>query len=161
MGTGAKKIGLKYRLLFLMLVTEKVTFEEYWLSNRFQLKKPNVSGSLVQMYGDNIYGRNEEGLWCQSDSHHSKLNGEVNYANLKRDTSGKFILISNQFYYFGDKHFKVPNAFLNLCSTNRDFEKKTDIELSNQFIKWVSTNYETGVHGDPVHWQEYKQLTLW
>src|SRR5690554_1158418 len=60
-GTGSKNIevvaGHKCidHLIYAMKVSEKILIEDYWLDERFQYKKPIINGSLVSMYGDNIY----------------------------------------------------------------------------------------------------------
>ncbi len=87
-----------------MKVSEKMSFQEYWDDKRFSLKKPVRNGSRVQMLGDNIYHKDENGGWIQEDSHHSLPDGMPNSINLNRDT-GKTdqMLISNYFLYFGDQ----------------------------------------------------------
>ncbi|PSR56274.1 hypothetical protein AHMF7605_23620 [Adhaeribacter arboris] len=160
-GTGAKEIGLINHLIFLMKVTGKITYEEYWSSPGYSCKKPVLNGSLAQIYGDNIYYKNESNIWCHTDSHHSFENGLINEANLTRALSGKYVLISDTFYYFGNKHFKIPSEFISLCCKSRDFEKKLDYKLGERFINWVSQRYESGIIGDPLNWTIYNQLGLW
>lgn len=91
-----------------MKVTETVGFQDYWDQERFSLKKPVRNGSRVQMLGDNIYHKDENGGWIQEDSHHSNPDGTKNSVNLNRDT-GKTdqVLISNYFLYFGESAVPV------------------------------------------------------
>lgn len=105
MGVGGSNLGdAKRRCIFLMRVTEKLTFDDYWGEERFILKRPVRNGSRVQMLGDNIYHRDQHGDWIQEDSHHSNPDGSVNELNLTRDTgSTNAVLISEFFYYFGDQ----------------------------------------------------------
>ena len=57
----------------------KMTYDEYWADNRFHCKKPIMSGSLMQMYGDNIYHTDSNsGIIVQENSHHSYDDGETN-----------------------------------------------------------------------------------
>lgn len=95
-----------------MQVGEKLTFNEYWNDPRFQYKKPIINGTLVQMYGDNFYHQNEEGKWMQENSAHSLANGMPNLGHLKRDVGGQYVLISTNFYYFGDQAISVPKEFV-------------------------------------------------
>lgn len=158
-GTGAKQNGLLNRLIFLMKVSSKISFEEYWNDKRFARKKPVINGSLVQIHGDNIYYK-ENGDWCQLDSHHSFHDGKLNEANLKQDTKGEYVLISNHFIYFGDKHIEVEDIYKPLCSKLRDYYAIEDNVLAAEFIRELESKYALGIHGDPINWLEYNQLSL-
>lgn len=160
-GTGAIENKLLYNLIFLMKVSEKLSFEDYWNDKRFERKKPLLNGSLKQIHGDNIYHK-ENDQWCQLDSHHSFYDGVMNEANLKQDLSGKFVLISNQFIYLGTKNFRVPSKYIELCpnSKQRDYITIANEELANEFIAFVQEKYLSGVNGEPINWEEYKQLNL-
>ncbi len=137
------------RLIFAMKVDKKITFNEYWELPEFQYKKPVLNGSLKQMYGDNIYHLDEKtNKWFQADSHHSLDNGEINYENLNRDTSGEFVLIASEFYYFGKENIEIPEKLKTEFSVGRGHKcvkEKDAVEL----IKWLSENFEMGFQGDP------------
>ncbi len=158
-GTGAKQNNLLNRLIFLMKVSEKISFEEYWNDKRFARKRPVMNGSLVQIHGDNIYHK-ENNEWCQLDSHHSLYEGKLNKANLKQDTQGKYVLISNHFIYFGDHHIEVADTYKALCSKLRDYYTIDNDALSAEFIESIKSKYPLGIHGDPINWMEYNQLNL-
>lgn len=160
-GTGAIENRLLYHLIFLMKITEKISFEEYWDDERFVRKKPVLNGSLKQMHGDNIYHK-ETGEWCQMDSHHSFYEGRLNEGNLKQDLSGKFVLVSNQFIYLGNKHIRVPAKYIELCPNNRqrDYITIKNEELAIEFIDLLNKEYLLGVNGEPINWVEYNQLKL-
>ncbi|CAM6902034.1 hypothetical protein ACOJ84_001341 [Morganella morganii] len=104
---GANLKSVKHKCILLMKVTEKISFNDYWHDTRFSIKKPARNGSHVQMLGDNIYHQDENNQWIQEDSHHSNANGSFNMTNLERDTSSDQVLISDHFYYFGDKAVEV------------------------------------------------------
>jgi hypothetical protein len=156
MGIGGANMPLqKRKCIFLMEVTNKITFDEYWNNPEYQLKKAVRNGSKVQVLGDNIYHTSEEGKWLQEDSHHSNADGTINENNLKRDTGkGNNVLISNNFFYFG-----VNAACINLESIGhgriRDYKgyslknnQPAFKELSG-FIKQHSYN-NNFLQGDPV-----------
>lgn len=97
------------KLLYMMKVSEVLTFDQYWKDERFSCKRPVMNGSLKVMYGDNIYHHAENGSWIQEDSHHSLPNGKLNEDNLKRDTgTTDKVLVSTEFFYFGNKAIEVP-----------------------------------------------------
>jgi hypothetical protein len=102
MGVGGSRLRATGKCIFLMNISEILTFETYWADTRFQIKKPVRNGSSVMMVGDNVYHRDTAtGDWIQEDSHHSNTDGSTNTTNLKRDTQSDNVLISNHFFYFG------------------------------------------------------------
>lgn len=96
------------KCIFLMKVSEKISFQEYWSDHRFSLKKPSRNGSRVQMLGDNIYHKDGNEAWIQEDSHHSNPDGTYNRKNLNRDTGRcDQVLISDFFLYFGSNAIEI------------------------------------------------------
>ena len=159
-GTGSKHMGLYDHLIHLMQVSEKLTFQQYWEDPRFEIKKPVYNGSLVRLYGDNIYYPVPGEAYGQLKSFHSHHDGRLHEDHLKRDTKGKYVLISNHFWYFGNKNFLVPAQYINACSDVRDTKLIQDQELAAEFIAWVQTHFKPGLNGIPVNWAEHRQLKL-
>lgn len=155
-GTGAKSVGDQYfqKLIFCMQVEEKLTFDNYWKDVRFQYKKPIINGSLVQMYGDNFYHSNEDGVWIQENSAHSLKDGTPNEKHLKRDIGGNFVLVSKNFYYFGKNALIIPEEYTStICTNARNMAFAKPQETVDRFIAWLQRNYEKGIlHGDPISW---------
>ncbi|WP_230848098.1 Nmad2 family putative nucleotide modification protein [Myroides odoratus] len=162
-GTGSVEINLLYHIIFIMKITEKMTFEEYWQDPRFQNKKPVLNGSLKQIHGDNIYN-NENNEWVQLDSHHSDYDGKANIKNQKQDLSGKYVLISNTFTYFGKKTWKVPTKYSELCPSNnvidRDYKTVINKDLALELITKITEDFGCGLIDIPIHWETYKQIKL-
>jgi len=162
-GIGGKNLGDGYRkLIYAMEVTEKLTFNEYWKDERFELKKPIMNGSLKRAYGDNIYFC-EDGQWHQQNSHHSHEDGTPNEKNIKRDTSSNFVLISDHFYYFGDQAKSIPKKFdpyiIQGGSNHRRIENPVIIK---KFCKWIQSLVEGEIEkneliGFPVHFGKFKR----
>jgi hypothetical protein len=161
-GTGSKEINLVNRLIYLMQVSEKLPLEVYWEDPRFQFKKPILNGSLVTIHGDNVYSKDERGEWKQTICQHSHADFTTNIEHLKNDTSGEFVLVSDCFYYFGHNHLEVPEPFLGVCCELRDYcsPKKLNPILCGAFLNWVSVNFTIGIHGKPIDWRLYNQLSL-
>ena len=157
-GTGCKKVsGMKgyfQKLIFCMKVEEKLTFNEYWIDSRFQCKKPVINGSLVKMYGDNIYHQESNGKWIQENSAHSINDNTPNIKHLKKDIDGKYILISKNFYYFGKRAIQIPTEFKELiCTYGRNWAFTNSNELIENFIVWLQNNYQKGIiYDDPISW---------
>ena len=98
----------KGKCIYIMKVTEKLSFQDYWDDDRFGLKKPVRNGSLVQTLGDNIY-HVVDGEWVQEDSHHSNSDGSANIDNLNRDINRTDqVLVSDFFVYFGRSAIDLP-----------------------------------------------------
>ncbi|WP_348814675.1 hypothetical protein NFG57_15145 [Halomonas sp. H10-59] len=128
---GATLPSVRRKCIFLMKVTEKLDFEQYWNDKRFSLKKPIRNGSHLQMLGDNIYHKDMTGDWVQEDSHHSNPDGTMNVINRDIDTGRcDKVLVSECFIYFG-----AAAASIDLDSIRhfriRDF-KKTSLEVSEE-----------------------------
>lgn len=156
-GTGSKRLGLLNRLIYAMKVEGKMTFDEYWNDPRFEYKKPQLNGSLVQMYGDNFYHTDAEtDIVIQEPCAHSLVDNSVNLKHLKRDVKGKYVLYSTYFYYFGDQCPKIPKELLPICCTSRNYSyKDVDENFVKEFVKWLEENYTIGIHGDPCNWKEF------
>lgn len=159
-GTGAKSLGTQYfeKLIYCMRVDEKLTFNEYWNDVRFEYKKPIINGSLVQMYGDNFYHSDDNGVWIQENSAHSNENNSPNDNHLKRDTNGEYVLVSQNFFYFGNDAIVIPDRFKrSVCTHARNMAFAKPKEEIDEFIAWLERNYDKNIlYGDPASWS--KQL---
>lgn len=165
-GTGSKHIEdvtgfvCLNRLIYAMKLSEKILMEEYWHDARFQYKKPIINGSLVSMYGDNIYEKISENDWVQLNSAHSLDKGQRNPGHVETDLSGKYALISEEFFYFGDSAPIIPDKFSNLIKPGIGEKVIYDESLINNFIDWLNVNFEKGINGDPINWKEYIQSEI-
>ena len=140
-----------------MKVEGKMTFDEYWNNPDFKFKKPVLNGSLVQMYGDNIYHTDPKtGEIIQEPCAHSKKDNSVNEDHLKRDWKGQFVLYSKHFYYFGDKCPLIPKELRFICCPYRNYSfKDVNDDFVIEFINWLEDNYTIGIHGDPINWKQF------
>jgi len=111
------------RLVYLMKVTEKMTFDEYW--EKHPQKRPEFS-----KLGDNIYHKNEKGKYIQEpNNNHSKR-------DIDQDILSKQVLISENYKYFGkDKpldisnfkeHIKIPSTVSRYGCFSQDEKKVTE-----------------------------------
>jgi hypothetical protein len=108
-GCGSTANHLPGHAIFVLRVTEKYPFQEYWDNTRFAKKRPNFHASASHAYGDNIYHHGDDGAWIQERSHHSFPNGAVNPLNLDRDTArSDSVLLSEDFVYFGNNAPEIP-----------------------------------------------------
>ena len=159
-GTGSKRRSREEHIVYAMRVTEILTFDKYWNDPRFIRKRPNLSSSLKNAYGDNIYHRDTDTKeWIQKNSHHSHADGAPNVKNICRDTSTTDrVLVSNHFFYWGGHGPQIPRRFLGLegCDIRcpgighkRCFPEST----VSEFIDWIESEYECNqFFGRPLDW---------
>jgi hypothetical protein len=108
-GISGYKLGKKKKIIFIATITKMVTMEEYGDSHR----------------SDSIYTSDLK----------LKPNPFHDCTNYKRDISGKNVLISTDFIYFGKKHIDVPRNLQDIIpghghqSTKNEPFKQTLMEL--------------------------------
>ena len=106
----------KPKLIYLARITEKLTFAEYW--EKYPQKQPQIIGydqsatmrktcavtfrvsDAIYDSGDNIYKPNKRGGYTQvKNNNHGKK-------EKKHDLSGIYVLICEEFYYYGVNNAK-------------------------------------------------------
>lgn len=154
-GTGSVAMGNVGHLIFVMKVEEILTFDEYWDDSRFQYKKPVLNGTLVQMYGDNFY-HTVDGRIVQEPGAHSNPDIIQRQKLFNKDVSGKRVLLSKTFYYFGNNCPLIPDELQQICSSGRPIKYRTITEDTiGAFVSWVEHNFTMGIHGDPCNWKKF------
>lgn len=145
MGVGGRRLKATGKCIYLMKVTEIITFDEYWIDSRFMLKKPLRNGSSVMMVGDNIYHRNRATEpWIQEDSHHSEPDGSPHNKNLVRDTSSINVLISTNFYYFGSHAPPIDLESIGFKNIRNYRKFPLDDTSVKELIEMIETQYKKG-----------------
>lgn len=155
-GTGSGQNGLDGRLVYAMRVTEVLCFDQYWRDPRFREKRPNLYGSLMQAYGDNIYHCGHDGEWRQENSHHSLADGSTNSLNLEHDTQADRVLVSDNFTYWGAEGPVIPPQFrdwggVDLCA-GRGRKCHFPDALVSALIAWLRDIWGPGYRGRPASW---------
>jgi len=155
LGTGSKQRNRGGYAVFVMRVTEVLNFNTYWSDPRFQAKKPKLSGSKKQAFGDNIYHREPDtGVWHQVNSHHSHPDGSENPRNIANDTKTDRVLVSNDFTYWGGAGPPLPNQFrtpIDICA-GRGQKNDFPDALALALVQWVRNRNEPGYVGAPLDW---------
>ena len=161
-GVGSVRKKQRGKLVYAMQVQEKLSFDEYWSSPRFQRKRPQRSGSLKQRYGDNVYRRTErDDKWIQQDCRHSYEDGSPNPDHVCRDTTHAEVLVSQEYVYLGANAIDIPSEFTNrpegdMFVALRSYRRNFDEGLESAFIAWLeSLISDVSVHGDPLDWSKY------
>lgn len=156
-GTGSKRQNRDGQLVYAMLVSEAMTFNEYWGDDRFKDKKPNLRGSQKQAFGDNIYFMDATGRWHQQNSHHSYSDGSPNQYNVHTDTQTDRVLISKDYAYWGGHGPRIPSEFRNyngidICAKGRHHKSVFPQELVEDFVVWLNSLNVNGYLGRPGDW---------
>lgn len=144
-----------YYIIFAMKITDVKTFREYYLDNKFSKKKPNFDlKKLIYQRGDNIYEPTKKGF-IQHRSLHShffndNLKWRINDFKLAHDLSGEYVLISNDFYYFGGGKEKLPIYFKDL-KVGRNHKRNFSEETKEKFVKYIRTKHKF-INNPPSDW---------
>lgn len=114
------------KLIYIMKVTEKMSYSEYHENSKFKKKIPS-NKSRRSRAGDNIYKLKNR---CYTQV---KTQNHAGEDEIKIDMQCRQVLISNQFFYFGSKPIsidrfaikkpKVQSAYGVLTSDQREIEK--------------------------------------
>ena len=139
-----EKVGHE-RLVFIMKVTEKVNFDRYWNDPQFQIKKPNRN-SKINTRGDNIY----EPIKNLNKFDINNYIQHPNYFHFERerehDLTGQFVLLSDEFFYFGMGAIPLDEFKINIPRTQSAHGVKTDDGLEIKKIwEYLSANFPKSV----------------
>lgn len=140
------------RLVYAMQVDETLSFDEYWLDERFTSKRPNLRGSRMLQFGDNIYHHDRETTsWIQENSHHSNDDGTPNEANIKHDIKADKVLAGQYFVYFGGSGPEIPGKYSYLVASRRAYKCQFTEPQVADAVTWLKS-LGSGVQGRPGDW---------
>jgi hypothetical protein len=152
-GTGSADLQASDRLVYWMRISEITSFDGYWADLRFARKKPNMNGSLMHRYGDNIYHTGDDGAFQQIDSFHSEADGSLSVANRERDTgTTEKVMLATDFAYFGKSAPVIPEQVGFLIKRGPGHKCQFSDEQRAAIEAWLATLPERGYVGEPGHW---------
>lgn len=151
MGTGNRDVG-NNKIVYAMKVTEIMDFQHYFNDKRFQKKIPTFDKRDEFCHlGDNIYKPTPEGF-KQLPSVHSNNKNE-NVKNKQHDLGLNLeknrVLISDDFYYFGDKAIELPKKLLNLTKKGQAHKSLSISDEDIQELEEFISGYTKGINGKP------------
>jgi hypothetical protein len=144
------------RVVYAMQVEEILRFEDYYRDERFAAKIPDMdSKDVKRKCGDNIYEPlQDEGFRQVCPCMHS--NGlEQNPKKMQRDLSGKNVLISKNFHYFGSQGPELPSD-LNKLKVGRAYRNSFSEEIISRFLQFIA-EHPKGISGQPSRWPKNDQ----
>lgn len=139
-----------HRLVYAMQVQEVLTYDKYFVDSRFAAKIPDFNQrKTVCKCGDNIYRPLPDGGFEQCQSMHSC--GRMENPNTKaRDLSGRNVLISKKFYYFGAQGPGLPKE-LNELKVGRAHKNRFSPHTISAFLQFIA-GQPAGVNAPPSKW---------
>lgn len=140
----------EYAIVYAMKVSEVLSFDKYY--KRFPKKRPDFhNAETIYRRGDNIYQPLGNDNYKQLESQHTIKNAEK---HKDKDLSGKFVLVSDEFYYFGSKPVKIPKNLQSLICGRGD-KCKFDTSIQKLFVKYIFLKkHKRGVSAKPSLWSE-------
>jgi hypothetical protein len=153
-GFGAKDVdGIDYsaKIVYAMRVHQAMSFKEYDGLCKTQLKGkvPDVSHrDYRRRLGDCIfdYSKDPEG----------KMRLSVHtLKNRKKDLSGKNVLLSDHFFYFGSEAPKIPVHLEDLVIQQQGHRSAMNDPWKHEFVEWIEKNFKPNVlYGKPQVYDE-------
>ena len=135
-GLGAKDSPIgnaSEKVIYAMRITKKICMERYdtFCLNNYPEKIPEWdSGDYMKRIGDCIYDF--------SDPSNPKIRKSVHtIKNMKTDLGGKCALISNDFYYFGNKSEPLLDNLKGIIKQGQIHRSKSNDKYVEDFIKWI------------------------
>lgn len=142
------------RLIFLMKVNCKITYDEYWNNLKYKVKKPVLKSRDKKFrFGDNIYQpdlRSPDGYVQIQNCCHTTIQKK------EEDLKSKQLLISRDFYYFGGKPLKLNSSIRpNVPIRSTCYGYLTEYhESKHPFINFIEQNYKKGIINYPTSWYD-------
>ena len=141
------------RLVYVMRVAEKLLLRDYFRDPRFRDKIPGmVSLGPEAKAGDNIY--RPLSPEAESGADFEQLANSNHFArDHQRDVGGKYVLVSDEFYYFGRSAPAVPRDLRPEVPRGQSrYGQRSRSERAERFLRYVRANHEAGRIGQPHQW---------
>ncbi len=151
-GTGAVTSGLSDaddKLVYAMKVTQKMTMREYdsFAQENLPGKVPDTRSSDPRRWvGDALYDFSTKSPRLRPGVHDKE--------NRETDLSGKNALLSDHFFYFGQKAVPLPGDLLAIVKHGQGEKSNANTPYFNQFVEWIERlGYPPcSMVGDPLKW---------
>jgi hypothetical protein len=135
-GTGSANspIGdIRNRLVYAMRVTAKKTMPDYdgWVQSNRPEKEPDFASlDPSRWLGDSVYDFAIPDAPRRRDSVHDQSNQEL-------DLSGRFTLLSDDFYYLGNQPVELPKALQPIIQFGQGHRSNANAAYLPPFLKWI------------------------
>jgi hypothetical protein len=148
-GFGSKNVeGIDYsgRLVYAMKVNKSMLFSEYDI-----LCRKSLEGKIPDVTHKDIRRRVGDCVFDFEKDPNGKLRLSVHtLKNRREDLSGKNVLLSDHFYYFGDKAAEVPEQLSALIIQQQGHRSTMNDPWKHQFVDWIESTFEANtLYGSP------------
>jgi hypothetical protein len=139
--TAADFPGGRGLLVYAMRVTDKMTMSEYdaWTRQNLPEKIPDWRGPWERKAGDSMYKFETDPPGRRSGSFHD-------LGERATDLSGRFTLLSEEFYYFGGSPVEVPEDLRAVIHSGRAHKSNLNDPYVEAFVAWIR-GFEGGLQG--------------
>jgi hypothetical protein len=138
-------------LIYAMKITDKKYLREYdnYCKSDLNIKIPKLdTDDLIKQHGDCIYDF--------SNGIPAKIRDGVHFkTNYITDTSGKYSLLSAQFYYFGRSPIKIPEHLKFIIKHGRGHKTRKDPKEVKLFEDWITTHPQ-GISDEPIIFEDLR-----
>lgn len=147
------------RLIYLMQITDKILISEYWNSPQYEYKKPLPHTDRKRKFGDNIYKPLSGNALSPSDFEQiTNISHQAD--SIERDLSGRYVLLSKKFWYFGCAPLEIPGRIRPEIPAGQSSQGSMthDLTRAKQFIEYIESNYKKGIHNNPTGWKKHSPV---
>ena len=139
------------KIVYAMRVDEKLSFDDFSRDKRFRGKIPDGDkGSVLYQRGDNVYMPRSDGSFRQLPSSHRQGKCENEETKHRDLVQGKYVLVSQEFKYFGKDGRSLPDCFQEIIP-GRGHKSRFSEELVTAFVNHVR-QLPNGIHAAPADW---------
>lgn len=152
-GVGSKNspIGdIGGQVVYAMKVSAVMTMREYdqWTTENLPNKIPDLkSQNYARLVGDSIYRFGSAAPEGRRVSQRLSVHGKLDQ---QRDLSGSNVLLSDHFFYFGDKPVALPKELMPIVHQTQGHKVRLNHKYRDQFVDWIEQVAKPGIHGDPA-----------
>jgi len=140
-------------VVYAMKVTDKRGFWGYDL-----FCQSNYPGKIPDWRNSDFKRRVGDCIYDFSNGNLPKIRLSVHdEQNRKTDLSGEHILISNHFYYFGNKPEKLPESLRSIIHNQQGHKAGSNQPYLEEFIEWIEKFEKNKLYGDPQLKFEFEQ----
>jgi len=140
-------------IIYAMRVSEKMTIKEYgeFCLDYLNGKIPNINDLYFpKRVGDCIYYYSKKkSEVILRDSVHTEV-------NRKSDLGGEYVLLADEFYYFGSKPQYIPEKLHGIIHQNQGHQKQKNDSYIEDFIEWISKFKKNNLYAEPQLKYEFK-----
>lgn len=140
--------GVDYsgKLVYAMEITQVMSLRQYdtFCRRRLRGKVPNLrSSDYRRKVGDCIYDYSGTNRGRQRPGVHTP-------ENKARDMRGKNALLSDHYFYFGDKAIDIPDEFSLLVRNGQGHQSIKNEPIKEAFVDWLTTTFKPNrLYGQP------------